>query len=345
MTTSCSDDPIKDWLNKNCSADLDLSSMLMSFELKKLSTPLIRNRALVFRDNVSNTGELLQLPFFIASAPLMESAMNRMEQHLDGLKSVPLCLPELSDLYSRVERFPSEGLKSFEGLQLSEGTAKLISSGLSALGEVFELTGEKGTDKMKQAIEPALRIYDNSIPVIEHLFRATLCSFWTALEVLASDLWEDAVNSEPLKLASSALREKTDHEVEGITQKQVSVDALFKHNFDLSNVMGTVLKSKFDFSSVHGIEKAFRCIIRFDAWTDDEKRILILLEKSRHLIQHRAGIVDAKFLELTGTAANLGEPLVVSAPDLQNYRQAVTRAGWKLILQMENWFQENKASN
>jgi len=117
-------------------------------------------------------------------------------------------------------------------------------------------------------------------------------------EVLASDLWEDALNLEPAKLGMPALKGEGAQELKGIDQKQISVDFLAKHGYNLSSVMGSLLKPKFDFTSVQGIEKAYRTLLgQPSVWTQGVHDSLFVLEQTRHLIQHRAGIVDQKFIE------------------------------------------------
>ncbi len=80
---------------------------------------------------------------------------------------------------------------------------------------------------------------------------------WTAFECLAADSWETALNESALRLGQRALSAiPDDASVEdGLTRKHVAVGLLAKYGFDLRKKLGTILRQKFDFSSLAGIRR------------------------------------------------------------------------------------------
>ncbi|HEX5424631.1 MAG TPA: hypothetical protein VFW94_13875 [Candidatus Acidoferrales bacterium] len=132
---------------------------------------------------------------------------------------------------------------------------------------------------------------------------------WTAFEVLASDLWVAAVNLQPNPLAvrfSQSLQDKA----QGKSVTVSSLAAYGDHDFNLSNLMGEVLRDKADFASLQTTRAAYERTFGTDvpAFTSPNLR---LLELVRNLILHKAGIVDSVFLKALRDKA-----IKVSHPDL-----------------------------
>ncbi|MBL8372842.1 MAG: hypothetical protein JNK28_15760 [Burkholderiaceae bacterium] len=130
-------------------------------------------------------------------------------------------------------------------------------------------------------------------------------------EVLASDLWEVAVNLFPYPLATlsgvSPVKAKrrlaafVDDGAASPTQgKFIRMDYLQAHGFDLSHRMGTVLRERFNFQVLDGIRDAYYSAFpneSADVRTAIGADALTALAATRNLLVHRSGFVDRRFLE------------------------------------------------
>ena len=147
---------------------------------------------------------------------------------------------------------------------------------------------------------------------LEATLRGIVLGAWTAFEVLTSDLWEAAVNAYPRKLAAlkgdtSVLRrpkstfgafpEATSESP--TSSKLIRLDFLQAHGFDLSAKMGTVLRERFNFQALAGIQEAYLAAF---AQPDSQVRAIILepaveaLACTRNVLAHRSGVVDDQFM-------------------------------------------------
>jgi hypothetical protein len=128
--------------------------------------------------------------------------------------------------------------------------------------ELFKerLEGERINDLVDGAYQ--LRRYTMSRPDLYSASRAillaALTTAWTASECLAADAWENVLNENP-SFRVSALRAEgeLDGALEGLDRKSISVGPVAKYGFDLRKSMGSLLRRKFDFTSVRGIAKAY----------------------------------------------------------------------------------------
>jgi len=129
-------------------------------------------------------------------------------------------------------------------------------------------------------------------------FRAMLVNAlvgtWTAFETLSGDLWEAALNCHPHELSQFNGKPK------GHEEWKVASGYLHKHGYDLTKVVGTVLKNqkRYSFGQLSDIKKAYKHafskgIKDIDAIIGSDLRAL---EVVRNLLVHRAGIVDEKFI-------------------------------------------------
>src|SRR5262245_14892449 len=112
---------------------------------------------------------------------------------------------------------------------------------------------------------------------------------------MAGDLWEAALNAHPDELAKLAGKKEGTRE-----DRFVRLDRLQQHNYDLSKVMGTVLRQRYSFDSLKEARRAYseafpKGAIAVQAAISD--RTLDALSLVRNLIVHKGGIVDKEFLE------------------------------------------------
>lgn len=182
---------------------------------------------------------------------------------------------------------------------------------------------------------------------VRSLLSAAAAAGWTSFEVLATDMWVAALNARPLPLGSTALnaipQDATD---ESLNSKRVSVSLLEKYDYDLRGSLGDLLRAKFDFTGVSSIEKAYSAAFGKSAGLDhvfDRADDINLLECVRHLIVHRAGIVDEEFLKRTGFAAPVGERFALDSPLVHKLVNAAIDSGCDLIQFVDMWMSSNRA--
>lgn len=155
---------------------------------------------------------------------------------------------------------------------------------------------------------------------------SAVVSAWTAFECLAADSWAAALNHYPMQLYDKAC---------GFARKNVRITFLAKYKFDLRNRLGTLLRPRFDLNSLAGIRKAYRAV--FDREKVDEifqEPDLSVLEATRHLIVHRAGLVDERFQRRTKRSdfhAKLGSMLVLEEKQIARLLNAAVFAGGDLL--------------
>ena len=72
-----------------------------------------------------------------------------------------------------------------------------------------------------------------------------------------------------------------------------------KYDFNISNNLGDLLASKFDFTSVKGIKKSYQDLLQLNdtelTYFDDTN--LLQLEIIRHILVHNAGRIDSDYLK------------------------------------------------
>lgn len=130
-----------------------------------------------------------------------------------------------------------------------------------------------------------------------------LVNSWTIFEAFAKDLWVYCLNNYPKKYLFNLLKNSkdTEQEIEGISGKNITIGLLAKYDFDISKNLGDLLSSKYDFTSVRGIKKAYKDLF---ALKDNEVLFfdnsnLAQLEITRHLLVHSAGVIDSDYLNRT----------------------------------------------
>ena len=215
--------------------------------------------------------------------------------------------------------------------------------------EIAAQEPEDKNDKKEEhaTIDNEFRFLLESSKEIRSGYRSLLYSglawIWSTFEVLCSDLWETSVNESPDVLARKAISglshlDKLD-ETGGLTAKHIRLEYLAKHGYDLRHCMGTLLKSKFDFTSLHGIRQAYRSTFPKSQTISRalDNNELFLLEMKRHLIVHRAGLVDENFINKTGIKLPLGIPIPISDREVLEYCIKVMNVGFPIINSVQSY--------
>lgn len=195
---------------------------------------------------------------------------------------------------------------------------------------------------------------------IETVFKSMVIQGWTAFEVLAGDLWEVSLNAHPEILSNLSGNPKRwvtkpANPVESMESrkdkntndelKKVSIDSLHKHGFDLSKVMGTVLRDRFNFTKLRSIRDAYA-----EAFSKrDDKVKAALLDQGldniaavRNCIVHRAGIADQEFVHKAANnehfkAVKVGDPITLDGKVVQLLLKGMFDNSVALIAAVNEW--------
>lgn len=163
---------------------------------------------------------------------------------------------------------------------------------------------------------------------------------WTSLECLASDTWVTAVNLCPSELGKRIVGQlPRGNENSEIYKGRVSITVLIQNKFDLRSSFGTVLRPSFDFTTLKGIEKAYRFAFgQLPALSSVlSSRDAELLLYTRNLIVHKAAIVDAAFIKATQTDHKEGDLLPLTGRQVSNFLNTAIRTGCTLIRVADDW--------
>jgi len=210
----------------------------------------------------------------------------------------------------------------------------------AALKESYEkTTGEVEQDKIfEEWLGWAMRLKPRVIEdyLMEEPYKALLYSgliwAWISFEVFASDLWEAVVN-----MATGKVRDRILSSIGG-ARPSIKIDYIAKYDYDLRGRLGTMMKGSYDFTSLNGIQKAYKVIFPKSQSISDAlgKRELIELEASRHLIVHRSGIVDDEFRRKTKLKLKNGSELAVTDKQVLDYCNLVAEVALVLLLAAES---------
>lgn len=163
----------------------------------------------------------------------------------------------------------------------------------------------------------------------DELLRQGIVLTWSALEILCRDLFEVILNANP-KRALAVIQEPA---AKQRLQSKFTLEELATAGFDLSSSLGSLLTSQQDFSDIRTIKAVM--LPALNAEPDVEaalaNKVLWVLCQQRHLIVHRRGVVDARYLDVTGEKRKIGERLVIKPDDLEVQLKKVVNAGHVLL--------------
>lgn len=152
---------------------------------------------------------------------------------------------------------------------------------------------------------------------------------WSAYETFSRDLFVEILNKHPElfeNLLKSGYKEKFSvHEV-------VTFDRLLAEEFNFSGKFGALIAEGRDFSSPGLLRDLFPKLLPEVKSTDKlsaalRSKDLWVLGCRRHLIAHRGGIVDKKYITTTGDRSQtLGELLRITGHEIESYMHAISIA-------------------
>lgn len=290
-----SDAPNPEDLDKADDPDSELDTLAQVLE--KITVPEYRRVGDAFLTNLRKSYNLILLPYnFITKTKISEITASVASREYDKAYNHLIKTGEYIDDDIKEQRLKKQLEECFQ----NEDTIK----------QVAESTHE---DLLRQINT------DSDIAEYVHALLSTSISFtWTSFEIFGRDLWIEAVNKDPVDFAQKCASDKT-----------LTISQLAQMKFQLDAQMGLLLADKFDFTNLKNIissfdsilEKRFRGILQ--SYEKKEFLDLFVTEKLRHLIQHKAGVVDKKFIAEIGID-NTTIPLTEGTRIRLNYAVAVS---------------------
>jgi hypothetical protein len=166
-------------------------------------------------------------------------------------------------------------------------------------------------------------------PASELLRQGTVLT-WTALEVLANDLFIVLLNFQPDLAVNLMSEEKTRRRFD---LKNIPLETLARYEYDVSRKMGDLFNDKQPIDNTQTIREVFRVLLP----ESQPLRELLNAERlwrlyhRRNLIVHRKAIIDNFYLSNTSDAAPLNSTLDVTITDIQVDLELVRNIGIELL--------------
>jgi hypothetical protein len=227
----------------------------------------------------------------------------------------------------------------------------------------YMFRSQRALDRLEGLLEDVPSTWDDGVYAT---LSAMVTTGWTTFEVLATDLWEAALNYHPRHLsdlsgkrkrisgkAGSLGREKEEAKQE--EREAVSPPDLLnvmrrvtRGTYNAGELMGTILKENFAFHKLSGVRLAYSAAFSKKSDEVDTALSNISLDKLnlvRNLLLHKSGIVDQKFLtgtkELNWTVeAEDRKTLRLDGEIVRELFSPVFQCGMDLILAVDGWVSE-----
>lgn len=104
--------------------------------------------------------------------------------------------------------------------------------------------------------------------------------------------------------------------------KRISFDELKKHNFRIDDKLGTILLSEMDFSNFSVIDNLIESVF-MKSYDLPFMKTIYEINKSRHVVVHRRGVIDNEFKDSTTTEQNVGDYLKINEEKIKVYLVAI----------------------
>lgn len=170
----------------------------------------------------------------------------------------------------------------------------------------------------------------DALAAARELTRQGVVLTWSAIEVLARDTFVHLLNRKP-HMSEALLADPVNRK--RFATDRVEWQTLSGYGFDLSGSLGSYLISKADLSNVPAIRAAYAALfpsaLQLHTCLSDDR--LWHLSQKRHLIVHRRGIVDATYVEATGTSLKVGEVLWATPGEVEEAIEAAMALGAELL--------------
>lgn len=310
----------------------ELQNRVSQLKVEALSDP-----AQTFTSNIKAIDDLLTLPWHLTMYGQGWGAHEAVHFVQNHMQARGLSSEDVGDLEAAY----------FSEVEKAKRSAEPFKSESASLNQNADYHNEQAPSYLVPADAGRVLGHPELLPAVRSLLAFTSVAIWTAVESLAKDLWISCVNLRLDPLAKNALRVQGSSTGEG-GSKSVRAEWLAKYGFDLRDRMGTLLvedENKFQFDSPKLIRRSY--VAAFGQSPESEKlwqelsRDLGLLNLTRNLVAHRAGIVDQRFVDQTQTALPVGEYVPLNAETVADFLTVATQAACELLAFVDTWFATN----
>lgn len=204
---------------------------------------------------------------------------------------------------------------------------------------------------------------------VEAIFSLQIVSLWTAIETLLGDLWEEAINARPsglgdlkgkpgTRISRLAMSDSANPKVgKSTTDDEHSDDnkgrsillselrRVSRGSYNVSNLVGTLLRAEFNFSRLSSIREAYSLAF-FEHSNGVDKALsdkaFDALNVARNVLVHKAGRADQEYIGRTKSISTLpqlalGEQLVLNGTTTTNLNVPAIEAANRLIRAVDQW--------
>jgi hypothetical protein len=161
------------------------------------------------------------------------------------------------------------------------------------------------------------------------LLNQGLVLIWSSFELLVGDVLCATLNAVP-GIVGRVLSDPSAKRY--LNGDKISMELLSEYGFDLSSAMGTALLRDLNLSSIRKMKAISSALFNsIELRKAFESHTLYLLSERRHLIVHRRGIVDAKYVRNAGDGRTEGEHLQIGKGELAIALEEVAGCGLSLL--------------
>lgn len=191
---------------------------------------------------------------------------------------------------------------------------------------------------------------------LQVVMSSMLTGAWTAIETLAGDLWEQALNAHPHGLSDLKGKRKRSRDNQPETKSEQVQSAqpvpllpqfLQRYGYNLAEVMGTMLRQHGNviFTSLEEIRSAYVAAFwqhrdAIDSVLDDP--VLDALSLARNLMVHKAGRCDEEYKRRAKNIQSLPrlelkQPFPVTGTLVKQLVEPAVYIGVKLVVAVDDW--------
>lgn len=244
---------------------------------------------------------------------------------MDSAASIPFSLAYASACNSEYQKIRT--IEAIKALKITESESDLKehreATAKNQAADNFNefIDSKEGTESI--AIDAANFLLNSisqnnlSAAASELLNQATIL-LWGAFEVFCRDMFITFLNDNPDEIKSLMEDANAKRRFEN---KKISIEDLSNYGFNLSKQMGEFLASQQDMSDLKTIKAVYFALFPKETSLHDalNQQDLWVLGQRRHLLIHRCGVIDKKYIDSTNDDVKLGAKLRISPDELEKY--------------------------
>jgi hypothetical protein len=333
---------------RNGKRDFKLDACV-AYANEEFETPNVRTANLevivkVFRKNVSRVRFLMVMPPIIGHAGLsLQRVADLAELKVTGTLGNSLTEEQQTEISALLETLWQEDLaRDMELRGTPEWDTKVKES---------HHLGSAPVNMLSRAPDGTLGF--------DMFLASYVVGAWTAIETLAGDLWEAALNIDPdgLALLKGKPRRHANASSPGTSRprqkdevsKSVDLDLIKFHGFDLRTKMGTVLRGRYEFSRLSKIRDAY--FAAFDRESGQIEAAIMheswdALSALRNLIVHKASVIDDEYLrrakDLKIPQGLKGHDIILDGEIAVGIIKPAFGSAVRLITGVDHWLDKHK---